>query len=226
MPTPGSPNTVARCGAAVAQRAFVGVSQQLELLLAAHEACPPAALPGVRGRERPPRPDLLAGPDLDRTRSSTSTDSSVRRRAPGPSAIVPGPRRLLQPGGDVDRFSGREGRVDVFDDELAGLDPDARLEPEIATASSTANAARTARSASSSWEGYAECGHHGVARELLDGAAVQLDLLCGVVEVAGHAPAHDFRVVRAEQRRRVDQIDEDHRCELPFHRSILGSGMG
>ena len=95
--------------------------------------------------------------------------------------------RLLEAGRDVHRVARDEpltgGRV--AGDDLAGVDADADCEPDApapvrarrsarASAARMSAAARTARSASSSWTvGQPEDGHHGVADELLDGAAVR-----------------------------------------------------
>ena len=53
-------------GAAVAHGAVVRVVQQLELLLAAHEPGARPTQPALEDTNRPPRPHLLAGADLDR----------------------------------------------------------------------------------------------------------------------------------------------------------------
>ena len=135
--------------------------------------------------------------------------------------------RLLQARGDVDGLAGRERRVGVVDDDLARLDADPRLEPELVDlVEDRERGAHRALRVVLVRPRHAERGHHGVAGELLDRAAVLLDLLGRVLEVARHAPADDLRVAGAEQRRRVDEIDEDHGCELALHRFILGSTNG
>ena len=54
-------------------------------------------------------------------------------------------------------------------------------------------------------------GHHGVADELLDGAAVELDQPpCGV-EVAREELAHLLGVARLGERREADEVGEEHR---------------
>ena len=62
--------------------------------------------------------------------------------------------------------------------------------------------------------------HDGVARELLHRASVALDAARDAVEELRHAPAHDFRVARRDERRRVDEVDEQDRGEFSFH--LLG----
>ena len=54
-------------------------------------------------------------------------------------------------------------------------------------------------------------GHHGVADELLDRAAVALDHRPRAVEVAREQLAHLLRVARLRQRREADQVGEQHR---------------
>ena len=102
---------------------------------------------------------------------------SVSRCADSPDQDLARPGGLLQARGDVDRLAGREGRVGLVDDDLAGLDR--RRAPR----------ARARARARGSPKAGAHCalgvvlvrlrdpegGHHGVARELLDGAAVRLD---------------------------------------------------
>ena len=63
----------------------------------------------------------------------------------------------------------------------------------------------------------AERGHHGVAGELLDDAAVLLDALRDHVEELRHAAPHDLRVGAGDEPCRVDDVDEQHRCELSLH---------
>ena len=82
-------------------------------------------------------------------------------------------RRLLEPRREVHGFARRERRVRLVDDDLAGLDADAHF--EIQLADGVAHPERRPRGAL----GVvlvrlrdAERGEHGVARELLDDAAV------------------------------------------------------
>ena len=70
----------------------------------------------------------------------------------------------------------------------------------------------------------AERRHHGVAGELLDGAAVALDAVGGTLEVARDPTPDDLRIGRLDQLGRIDQIDEDDGGELTLHGSSLGCG--
>jgi hypothetical protein len=64
-------------------------------------------------------------------------------------------------------------------------------------------------------EGQAEHRHHGVADELLDSPAVQLDDALHPLEVAGQHGAQRLRVHRLAERRRAGDIAEDDRDRLP-----------
>src|SRR5439155_20188825 len=64
-------------------------------------------------------------------------------------------------------------------------------------------------------------GHHRVADELLDGAAVQRDQPLAAVEVAGEQLPRVLGVAALGERREADEIGEEHRDELP-----LGGGLG
>ena len=135
-------------------------------------------------------------------------------------------RRLLQARGQVDGLAGGEGRRGgVVDDDLAGLDADARLEPELAhLLHHREGGAERALGVVLVRARNAERGHHRVAGELLDRAAVLLDAGRGLIEVLAHAAPDDLGIDSAHEGRRVDQVDEEHRRELPFHPSIVGTG--
>ena len=76
-----------------------------------------------------------------------------------------------------------------------------------ASAARISAAARTARSASSSWTtGYAEHGHHGIADELLDRPAVALEDAPHRREVAGHERPEGLRVEPLAHRRRARDV--------------------
>src|SRR3954451_19964384 len=62
----------------------------------------------------------------------------------------------------------------------------------------------------------AEDGHHRIADELLDDAAVVLDALLRLVMVCLEHLAYVLRVGLVGARRRVDEIDEQHGDELPL----------
>ena len=157
-----------------------------------------------RGRRRARRPAARRrGPSARAGRAPrVSIAASVSRRATGPTRISPGAARLLQPRGDVDGLAGRERRVRLVGDDLARLDADPRLEPELVHGLEDRGAARTARSASSS----CACGMPNAAitaspanfSTMPPCVAMQLRDL---VEEARHAAAHDLRVARRRRAR-------------------------
>ena len=137
-----------------------------------------------------------------------------------------GPGGLLQPRRDVDGLAGREGRVGLVDDDLACLDPDARLDtravgvvhdPERGTDGALCVVLMRLRDA--------ESGHDGVARELLHGAAMRLDAARHRVEPGRHTTACDLRILGRDELGRADEICEQDGCELAFHTSILGMAV-
>ena len=162
------------------------------------------------------RPLISTGPA-----SSTSTVPAASRRTAGPSTISPGAGGLLEARGDVHGLAGRErGRRGVVDDDLAGLDADARLEAQrVHFVHHGERRAQRALGVVLVRARHAERRHHRVAGELLDRAAVLLDAGRCLVEVLAHAPAHDLGIDGPDERGRVDQIDEEHGRELPFHPS-------
>src|SRR5439155_24518906 len=114
-----------------------GVLEQLELGLAADE----------RRRERAHRTAVLAGAHdaaggdrlaptaqlewLERLELDEVPHESRRRGADDDLVRA---RLLLEARGEVDRFAGGERRVRFVGDDLAGLDPNAHLEVELAHA--------------------------------------------------------------------------------------------
>ena len=77
------------------------------------------------------------------------------------------------------------------------------------------SAARTARSASSSWAiGRPEHGHDGVADELLDRPAEPLDVGLHALVVRAQRRADVLRIGPVRAIREADEIDEQHRYDL------------
>ena len=92
-------------------------------------------------------------------------------------------RLLLQPRGEVDGLAGGERRLAVVDDDLAGLDADARLEPELAhPLEDRERRPDGALGVVLVRQRHAEGGHDGVAGELLDDAAVRDDAVRDLLE--------------------------------------------
>ncbi len=103
-------------------------------------------------------------------------------------------------------------------DDLAGLDADAHLEAELAHRVDDRKRRPHRPLGVVLVRGRdAERGHHRVAGELLDDAAVRGDAVRDLVEEAGQPRAHDLRVGARDELRRADEVDEEHRRELPFH---------
>jgi hypothetical protein len=73
-----------------------------------------------------------------------------------------------------------------------------------------------------------EHGHHGVADELLDRAAVALQLVAHLGEVAGDHPPQGLRIHLLAQRRGAGEIAEDHGDGLTFFAGAFGlcGGLG
>ena len=192
--------------AAVADGALERVLEQLELGVA----------PDERRRRRPD--ELLAVADAGRApdRSGSATSAQLARAggleldrgraragsAPGPTRISSGRRQLLEPRRDVDGLAGREGRLGVVGDDLAGLDADPRLEAEVPDrVQDRERGAQRALGVVLVRARDAERGHDGVAGELLDRAAVRLDAARDLLEEARDTPAHDLGIARGDEAR-------------------------
>ena len=127
-------------------------------------------------------------------------------------------RGLLQARCRVDREPGRERRLGLVREDLARLDPDAHLEAELADRlDDPERGAHRPLRVVLVRERHAERRHHGVAGELLDDAAVRRDAVRDLVEEARQARADDLGIGARDELRRADEVDEEHRCELPFH---------
>ncbi len=132
---------------------------------------------------------------------------------------------LLEARGEVHGFPGREGGVGLVDDDLAGLDPDPRLEPELDDVVEDAEAgADRALGVVLVRLRDPEGGHDRVAGELLDGAAVRLDAARDAVEERRHPPPGDLRVLPCGKLGRADQVGEQDRRQLALHTESLGTG--
>ena len=126
--------------------------------------------------------------------------------------------RLLQPRREVHRLAGRERRVARLGDDLAGLDADPRLEPEVVDGAQDRerSAHRPLRVVLVRLRD-PEGGHHRVPGELLDDPAVRAHAVLDLVEEAVDPEPHDLRIGACDLGRRVDEVHEDHGCELPLH---------
>ena len=117
---------------------------------------------------------------------------------------------LLQPRGDVDGVAGDE-RVPLPGDDLAGVDADARLEPELVhVVAQLDGGAHGPQRVVLRRNRDPEDGHDRVADELLDRAAVALEHRAGGLVVAVHQRAERFRVGAVADRGRPRQVAEEH----------------
>ena len=156
--------------------------------------------------------------------SSSGPASSTTKR-PGREPVRGRPdqdlarsRGFLQARSEVHRFARRKRRVGALDDDLARLDPDSGFELELFDCDPhRERGADRALGVVLVGLGYAEGGHDRVAGELLDDPAVLDDALRHRVEESRHAPPNDLGVGSGDDSRRVDDVDEQHCCELSLH---------
>ena len=142
----------------------------------------------------------------------------VRLKRGGADQDVAGLGRLLQPRGEVHRLAGREGRVARLGDDLARLDADPRLEPEIVDrAEDRERGAHRPLGVVLVRLRNPERGHHRVPRELLDDPAVRGHAVLDLVEEAVDPEPDDLGVRARDLGRRVDEVHEEHGGELPLH---------
>ena len=117
--------------------------------------------------------------------------------------------RLLQARREIDCLPGREGRLGVVGDDLARLDPDPGLQPELPhLLEDRERGADRAVGVVLVGERDAEGGHDGVAGELLDRPAVSRDAGRDLVEEAVDPPPDDLRIGAGDEVGRGDQVDE------------------
>ena len=183
--------------AAVAYRPRVRVVQEVQLDVAPDERRGRKRAPGLGGDlDEPPRRERL-GAAGDKYRLARLGDDAPVREPPHARADqdpVLG-RGLLEARGEVHGLAGRESGLGVLDDDLAGLDADANLQSELRDGGHDLQSRpQGALGVVLVRQRHAERGHHGVAGELLDGAAVRLDAARDVVEVAVDALADDLGI--------------------------------
>ena len=203
-----------------------------ELVLAAdHRAvCAPDVAVQALGRDQPVGRHLLALA-LERERLDRLGLDRVAHQAIGARAevdLVLG-RRLLEPGGDIDRVAGRElllGRRIVVGDDFAGVDAGAvreddavaRLQIDVDALEHGLHPRRgpdRAQRVVLVRQRQAEHGHDRVADVLLDLAAVARDLGRHGREVAVLHLMERFRIENAAELGRALQVAEDDRHGAP-----------
>jgi len=143
---------------------------------------------------------------LDRLRSYALTHKYLRSFAEQDLARF---RCLLQAGGDVDGVAGDE-RLAVARNDLARVDAGAGLEPEPHDrfANLGGRPYRPQRVVLVR-PGNPEHGHGGIAHELLDRAAVQLEDRAQLRVVAAHHLAQHFGIGALAERGRADEVAEE-----------------
>ena len=141
----------------------------------------------------------------------------------GPDQDLTGLGRLLESCRHVQRLAGREGRVAVLDDDLAGLDPDPYGQLAVAAFHDRDCRSHRALGVVLVSRRDAEDRQDRVAGELLDRAAVRVDVRPDAVEEPRHLPPGDLGITRGDERSRVDEVDEHRRRELPLHTLSVGS---
>ncbi len=218
---PGSPKIVKRCARpSRTVRAKVFSSSSSSVSRPTSGARGPDGPSGAVGRVHDaPRPQLPVHA-LELERARILDDERPGREAVGRRADedLARPRRLLEPRCKIDGLAGDEGGIGVLDDDLARLDTDTRLDAELddRLAHREGRTSRAQRVVLVRLR-YAEGRENCVAGELLDDAAVDRHAVRDQLEEAVHAPPHDLGVGRGDEARRVDDVHEQHGCELPLH---------
>ena len=135
-----------------------------------------------------------------------------------------GLRGLLQPRGDVHRIARCQPLLRPGH-HFAGHDADPRLEAELGQrVAHLDRRPQRAKRVVLVEHGYAEDGHHGVADELLHGAAVPLDDRLHPLEVAGEHRPQPLRVERLAKSGRSGDIAEENGDGLALLLRLHGQG--
>ena len=214
-------------GPPVPNRPHQRVLEELELGLPADEGRRDGSRlrPAVDRGERPVGGDRPAeSPQLERAGVLCLDPALGEAVRCVPDQDLAGAGRLLKAGRDVDGRAGREGRVGLVDDDLAGLDADPGLDAELVDVlDDPEGGANGALRVVLVRLRDPERRHDRVAGELLHRPAVGLDAAGDGVEERRDVPACDLRVLVGDQLGRADQVREQDCCELPLHTEILGT---
>ena len=183
------------------------------------------------------------GSDLPFRVSGSSSEYSiaprVRRWVISPTVTLPGSRRRLEPGGDVDRVAHHRVAVaDLAGQHLAGVDPDPQREVDVGRLRGDprhvlvdllhrglhrqAGAHRALRVVLVG-DGGAEDRHHVVADVLVHAAAVADDLLSEASQRPVHDRLHGLGVHALGDRRVAGQVGEQDRCLAALLRQRAGA---
>ena len=139
----------------------------------------------------------------------------------GADQYLAGSRGLLQARREGDRFAGGKGRVALVDDDLPRFDAHPGLEPDLADrVEHRERGANGALGVVLVCLGNAKSGQDCIAGEFLDDAAVRRHAMRDPLEELRHSPACDFRICSGDERRRIDQVDEQNGCQLSLHHGL------
>ena len=119
--------------AAVTGGSLIRVLEQLQLGLATDERGADVDVSPVHGADHAPGAHRRAHAlQLERAGIFHHEPSAREAVCGGADEDLARHRHLLQPCCEIDRFAGRERRIRLVDDDLAGLDADADLEIQLA----------------------------------------------------------------------------------------------
>ena len=237
---PGSSDDRRERRGAIGGRGVEGRAQPAELLAAPDERRRDRARERRHIRPEPQEPvggERLALPlRIDRRRRLGVDDvrhRCVRRDA---DQHLTGRRRLLESRCDVDRVTGGELLIGcrAAHDHLTGVDAGTRDDPDavltgklvVQPADGVADLGRRPNGAQRVvlvHDGHPEDGHHRVADELLDGAAVPLEHVLHDVEVSPHHATQELCVEPLSERGRVGDVGEEDGDDLARLRGDTGA---
>jgi hypothetical protein len=204
------------------RRALPRLADRRHLALSPDEGCVVRPLRRLVDRLEPVRRDAFRLPlQLQRLHGSgvDGAADEIDRRFAEKNLVWIG--RLLQARRHVDGIA-RCQSLRRADDNLARVHPDPPAHAEVGKCVSHLRD-RTDRPQRVVLvdRRHAEDGHHRVADELLDGAPVRLDDRAHPLEVAGQQRLQRLRIRALAERRRADDVAEDHRDDLAMHVRII-----
>ena len=209
MPIPASPTTVTSSQQPLRPRALPCLPQEPELGFPSHER---RVVPPLRRVVHPYEPVRRDGLGLSlelegRDRLDLDRVLHERERRLSEQHLA-GVRSLLQPGGHVDRVTGREPLLRPRH-HLARHHSDPPLQPESRErVPHLDRCPHRPQRIVLVHDRHTEDGHHGVADELLDRAAVMLDDRLHPLEVAREQRARPLGIERLSERGRPGEVAE------------------
>ena len=146
--------------------------------------------------------------------------ANLHRRRDEPERLraeqhLPRLRRLLQPRRDIDRVAGRQTLLGAGQ-HLPGVHADPALDPQLRQCIPHLHRRPTSpQRIILMHHRDTEHSHHRVPDELLHRATMRLNDALHPLEVARQQPLQRLRIHRLPQRRRPDNVAEQHRHDLP-----------